>query len=134
MLMGLLQLVKAHFFIEDYSNNTEWQKSEDVWGYVKNHMSPYQNKPLPNNTITIRFLEINGTKWILREAYYISFVPEELEALDGMYWCRAYTIYDERYELDFYVDIRDKTLDDPETKELVTKIMESFQVVSIESR
>ena len=68
------------------------------------------------------------------EAYYISFVPEELEVLEGTNWCRAYTIYDERYELDFYVDIRDKTLDDPETKELVTKIMESFQVVSIESR
>ena len=125
------ELIKIDFFmVSDERENSKWIASSDKLEHIKNGFPPYLDKPIINNTISIEYMDIHETRWLIRECFYMSYDVEFKD--EGMRFCRLYTAYEDCYEIGFSVDIRDGKLENDDTKELLKTILESWKVLSVE--
>lgn len=133
--MGEQKVPKFRIFDIYCEDNEFWNSHDDKLDVTEYRLPPYepgQDGKGPDNHISVTRETVGTREWLIYCAFYIEYTmpPKDEE----MHYCNLYTIYEDAYELGFFMDIRDKTLDDPETKELILKILKSIEIVPIEQK
>lgn len=118
-------------FIFNHSDNESWTNAEDKLYFIQSLFESDTPKGGINNSLEFNRVTVNEREWLLRNAWYLWILIQDGDNYENMNYCQMYTVLDNNYELGLGLDIRDKTLEDEETMELITKILESFEFIEI---
>lgn len=114
----------------NHQDNPMWASYSDKLAAIEFSLPPSNaggdGKYHIDNSISITYEETNGKRWLLYCGYYAGYVVEP--QYEGMNFCNAYTVYDDTYEILIDIDLRNQTLEDPDTRDFVLSILETVEI------